>query len=253
MPGEGPAPVAAVPGMGDGTGLCPVARGASVWPKVGSAGGESSTPCTLFGGLDLMAGLLAAGLAPGVVATGVLVDGLVGAAGEPVVAAGSGVIVGAGGSGADVAACEVGAGVPGAADAALLSCAVRGAAVVAWGKAADAAVMAGAAAKDTRQLSLSSKSSMRSTRCFAWHWCWGGHVGHSSAPERCSAARLSLTSACTSSCAGRRKEAASVQRGAAASRPTATTVRAKEATAGASVCKGGRAGRTDRVGHLPYL
>ncbi len=253
MPGEGLAPDAAVPGVGDGTGLSPVVGGASVWPKFGSPGGDSSTPCTLFDGLDLVTGLLAPGLAPGVAGAGVLAAGLVGAAGKPVVAAGSGVIVVAGGSGASVAACEVGAGVPGAAEAALLSWGGRGAAVVAWGKAADPTVMAGAAAMDMRELSFSPKWSMRSTKSFAWHWCWGGQLGHSSAPERCSAARLSLTRGCASSCAGWSEEAAGVQRGAAASRPTATTVWAKEATAGAGVCEGGRAGRTDRVGDLPYL
>lgn len=164
MPGEGLAPDAAVPGVGDGTGLSPVVGGASVWPKFGSPGGDSSTPCTLFDGLDLVTGLLAPGLAPGVVGAGVLAAGLVGAAGKPVVAAGSGVIVLAGGSGASVAACEVGAGVPGAAEAALLSWGGRGAAVVAWGKAADPTVMAGAAAVDMRELSFSPKLSMKARK-----------------------------------------------------------------------------------------
>ena len=151
--GEGLAPDAAVPGVGDGTGLCPLAGGASVWPKIGSAGGDSSIPCTLFGRLDPVTGLLAPGLAPGVVGAGVLAAGLVEAIGEPVLAAG-GVTAVAGGSRANVAACEVGAGVPGAADAAVLSCGVKGAAVVAWGEPADPAVMGGAAEKDMRELGL---------------------------------------------------------------------------------------------------
>ena len=164
MPGDGLALDAAVPGVGDGTGLCPLVGSASVWPKIGSVGGDSSIPCTLFGGLDPVMGLLAPGLAPGIVGAGVLAAGLVEAVGEPVMAAGSGVTVVAGGSGANIAACKVGAGVPGAADPALLSCGVKGAAVVAWGEAADPAVMAGAAEKDMRELSLSLELSMKSTR-----------------------------------------------------------------------------------------
>ena len=115
----------------------------------------------------MVTGLLAPRLAPGVVGAGVLAAGLGGAAGRPVVADGSGVTVVAGGSGANDAAREVGAGVPGAVDAALLSCGGRGAAVVARGKAADPAVMAGAAAMDMRKLSLSPRLSMKSTRSFA--------------------------------------------------------------------------------------